>query len=97
MATLTAGTADKLAYRSITGAAGSVDSVAIRLAPSATGTVYIERSTQDTPADPSSSFYISNGDIYNATLVAGECLHVITETDDIEIRIDGNDSGEFGS
>lgn len=97
MASLTVTTSDKLAYRSNEGGANINDSIAIRLAPGASGTVYIERSSKGTAASTSTSFYITGSEVYSATLTAGETIHVITNTGTVEIRIDANDSGTFGS
>lgn len=96
MASLTVTTTDKLAFKSLEGASSVNDSVAIRLAPGATGTVYIERSTKGTAADTDTSFFITGTEVYSATLVAGEQVRVVTDSGTVEIRIDANDSGEFG-
>lgn len=104
MAKLTAGASDKLAFKSLEGTSSNLDSVAIRLADDTVTTkVYIERSTKKdshqtgTHADPATSFFISGSDVYSATCVAGVEIHVITDGDDVELRIDADDSGEVGS
>lgn len=97
MAALTVTTSDQLVYRSQQGSATNNDSVAIRLAPAETGTVYLERSSKGTPADDSTSFFISGAEVYSATLVAGEEIHAVTDSGTVDIRVDANDSGEFGS
>jgi hypothetical protein len=97
MASQTITTTDALVYRSLEGGANINDSLAIRLAPGQTGTVYIQRSSKGTAASSTTSFFITDGEIYSTTLVAGEEVHAVTSTGSIQIRVEANDSGRFGA
>lgn len=96
MAAFTVTTDSQTVYISNEGGANINDSVAIRLAPGATGTVYIERSSKGTAADEDTSFFITGEEVYSSTAVAGIQFNVITDTGTVDIRIDADDSGTFG-
>jgi len=97
MATMSVTASSKLVYKSVEGGAGRNDSISIRLAPGVTGTVYLQRSTKGTAATTTGSFYITDSEVYSATLVAGEQIQAIVASGTLEIRIDADDSGTFGS
>lgn len=88
-------TASSRAFKSVTGTAAAPDSVAIRLAPSETGEVYIEKSEDGSVAASTTSFFITGAEVYSTTMIAGQELTVCTSTGDTDIRIEAPESGLF--
>lgn len=91
-------TTSRLAVKSNEGTQARPDAVQMRVVPSGTGTVWIKRTSggKNTVADTTTCFYFTETEAYEATLVAGDEINVITDSGTIDIVIDGDESMTFG-